>query len=324
MHRPLSDARLAAWYLQLRHVLVAGLDLASAVEQCTGPPVAGRAWMSAALRSGSSVDAMLQTAPAWLPMDDRLLLSAGADAGQLPVILERLAAERSESAANRQRLRAAAIYPIGLLHLAAALWPLPGMLVSAMNAGPANTSYLRQAGLGLLTLWLCLALAWGMMRIWPGLREYIPGRLPGFRGYHRSRALARFASVLHILLESGSRYAEAVGGAALVSHDRRLRDQLLAVHSRIRSGESLGQQLSRLDALPMHFRQLFSSAEFSGQLHHALPTLARHYREEAQRQLVTCAFWYPKLLFLAIAAFAAITLLRVYSHYFQSILSMSS
>jgi type II secretory pathway component PulF len=223
--RRLSSARLAAWYGQLRDALVAGIDLPQAILHCGGPPERDRVAMAQALRAGHSVDAVLEVAPAWLPFADRLLLSAGAASGKLPESCEALAREHRDLAENRLRLWLAALYPALVLHAAALLLPLAGAVELTPDGAPRfdGAGYLRNISLLLGGTWAGLVLLRALAGRFPGAAERVLRRFPLVGSYCRHRGLARFAAVLHALLEAGCRYAEAVGGAALAVNDTRLR-----------------------------------------------------------------------------------------------------
>lgn len=300
------------------------MDVATALENCAGPPPDDRRRMAGRLRAGDSLDEILADAPEWLPQGDRLVLSAGASSGKLPEMLDRLSAEQKALAKSRQALLLAAIYPFLLLHFAVLVIPVPALMTISAGEAPQLTigAYGARVGIGLILLWASLCLLFLVHRKFPHAAHWLARLVPGVGAYLSARALARFASVLDALLESGARYSECVGGAALAVGDHRIAPAVLARIRGLEAGKPLSALMPAMAVFPEEFQQRYETAEGTGQLHSVLPELAQQYRRKAAIRIALLGFWYPKLLFLGIAVMVGLAMVRVYSQYLDTILEM--
>ena len=323
--RRISSKRLERWYAQLQQSLAAGIDLPSALEQCGGPPARDRSSMAQALRNGRAVDAVLEAAPAWLPNADRLLLSSGAASGKLPETCAALSEEHGDLAANQRALIIAVLYPLVILHGAMFLLPAAKAISIDENGSPQFSveRYIEIFLALLIGIWGSLALGILLKRLFPKAAERIMRCLPGLGAYWKHRCLARFAATLHALLESGARYVEAVGGAALAVDDTRMTPAVLSHLGPIENGQSFSAVLPDLKAFPLEFGHQFRTAEQTGSLHHTLPKLAEEHRKSARTALFHVSFWYPKLLFLLAAVAVGWSVASVYGEYLNFVLSMA-
>lgn len=321
----LSSRRLERWYTQLQQTLAAGIDLPTAFEQCAGPPSRDRMAMAQALRFGRGVDTVLESAPSWLPVADRYLLSSGAASGRLSETCATLAAEHADLAANRRALWMAAIYPLVILQGSLFLFPAARSISIDCDANPhfSEENYVFMFTGLMVGVWGSLAFSIFIQRTFPHVAEHILRLLPGIGSYWRHRTVARFASTLDALLESGARYVEAVGGAALAVNDTRLTPAVLAQLAPIEAGQPLSAVLPRIRAIPRAFTEQFHTGEVTGQLHKVLPRLAEDHRQSARKALFHIAFWYPKLLFLAAAAAVGYSVASVYGEYLAFVLKLA-
>jgi len=316
---------MEGWYDQVGQSLAAGIDLPSALEGCAGPPAKDRERLAQRLRGGESVDAVLEAAPRWLSLSDRMILSAGAASGKLAEACSALAQEHADLAENRRSLVLAALYPLFILQ--GSLFMLPAAWAVEMTDGGSprfdSATYMERFGLLMLGVWGSLVVGLILAGRFPRAAERVLRFMPGVRGYWRHRTLARFAATFDALLEAGVRYADALGGAALAVNDTQLTPRVLDQLSTIQAGQPFGAVLDRIRVIPSSFGQRFRTAEQTGQLHRTLPQLAEEHRKAAKRALLHVSFWYPKLLFLAAALMVGLTVASLYSEYLNFVLEMA-
>lgn len=325
MARRVSAQQLSSWYRQLAQSSAAGSGMAEAVRRSTGPPTADREDMAARLERGEAVDAVLETAPEWLPMADRYLLSAATQSGRLPEICAALADQHQSAAGQQRQLLAACAYPLVILHLALVAFPLPLALSFNPSTGP---QFNGRIYFGLLLL--VLVLFWGTLRALRALFRNSPAtaarihrRVPGLRRYARCRRLARFAWGLGTLLGAGVTMRDAFGGAAIICDDSRLTPRLLAVLPLIDCGQPPGAALEQVNGIPEDFTALYQTGERTGQLAATLNRLHQHYENEAQAALRSAVFWYPKLLFIPVALLIAVAVAQAFTRYLQFVESLA-
>lgn len=110
---------------------------------------------------------------------------------------------------------------LGVLGLAAALWPLGALMVHRL--APALAARLRQ------------------------LRGWLRWRLPGFRRYERRRAAGRFALVAGKLLGAGLPEVEALRIAAEAAGNARFERLAAAAAARVAEGRPLAEALAAED-----------------------------------------------------------------------------
>src|SRR4051812_2385651 len=98
----LGHRKLSAWYYAFAQQLEAGLPFAEAVRSSRGAGLATAALdaMAREIEAGRSIENAFAVAERWLPLSDRLVLSASAEAGRLPSTLRALAARHAQLAAT--------------------------------------------------------------------------------------------------------------------------------------------------------------------------------------------------------------------------------
>jgi type II secretory pathway component PulF len=308
-----TKRKLASWYLSLARALEAGIALPDAIERSPGVPAAQRRKLSAPLRAGQPWDAALDQAPAWLPQTDRWTLAAAGVAGRLPETLRRLATMRQAESAAAIKAAVAMAYPTFVLHFAILVVPL--RLLFTESAG----AYLRTVGSLLLPLWAVLALTWIVLRARPELRRMILLSAPGLRGFLRARELAVFAGSLEALLNAGVGIGEGWYAASVATGSRAWRDLGMRMASRVSAGQRPGDWIESEPLIPEQFAAAYRNGEETGQLESVLKALELEARDRSDARLAAAAFWYPKLLFLAVALWVAWQVIGFYRGYIDQL-----
>ena len=140
-------------------------------------------------------------------------------------------------------------------------------------------------------------------------------RVPVLRAISRNLALARFSRTMHVMLRAGSsavatvRYSlEATDNAAFSARFPRVAEQ-------IKSGERFTTALRTTGLFPEDYLTIASVGEESGQLAEKMDWLAENYTREAERSMATGAAVLSKLLWVVVAIFIIINILRFFSMY---------
>ena len=154
----LSHRRLSSWYHQLAQQLEAGLPFADAVRSAggTGLPDAGLEAVAGTVEAGGTIAAAWKAAERWLPLADRLVLSAAAESGRMPAVLTSLAQRHQQLGAAKLRAALACMYPLVLLHVGLIVLPLTGMIDWEKGFAWNPGAYARTLVLTLLPLWTIL------------------------------------------------------------------------------------------------------------------------------------------------------------------------
>ncbi len=312
-----GHGRLARWYYALAQHLDAGLSLVEGVRSLEGVPARDRERMADALAAGTPVDAVLNEAPAWISETDRQVISAGHTAGVLPVTFRNLSDQHRSRQQAQRAVLGASIYPIFVLHFAIVALPA-GQLVSG-----SVESYLREVFSLLVPLWVFLAvlvcaIVWRIR--WIGA---VGDLLPGIRGYRRNGALRDVCAVLRAFLMAGCRLDEAWYGACAATGRRSFIRAGVRCAGIVQAGSPPSEILDQLKVFPPEFCRIYRSGEQTGKLEESLSLLEDEYGRKAATSLAAASFWYPKILFLAVAVYLAVKVVGFYAGYFDMIDSLT-
>ncbi|MEO6569748.1 MAG: type II secretion system F family protein [Opitutaceae bacterium] len=318
---PLSHRKLAAWYVQLAQQLEAGLPLAEALQSSrgTGAPSAGLEAMAAQITRGGSVDDALRAGHPWLPIADKLALSASAEAGRLPLTLRNLSTRHEQIGAAKRRVVAACVYPLGVLHVGLLLAPLTRMIDWEKGFFWSAAAYARGVAWGLLPLWAIIVTLVVLARRHHPLLTHLARLMPALRGYTRAQALADFSFALGNFLSAGVPIGKAWATAGLISHSADLKAAAAAMEQTVNAGEPPGLKLASWPCFPPDFTALYRTGEKTGQLEANLSRLTTQNQEEANRSLARATFIYPAFLFLIVAGGVVYFVVTFYAGYLKMI-----
>ena len=319
-----SHKKLANWYLQGGQNLDAGLPLASALQSEGGPPPKDLAALAGRLQSGESVEKVLETAPEWLPKADRLLIAAAAESGKLPDTLRKLSQKHTQTARNIGKAVFATLYPLGVLHFGIFLFPVFNLVEFTDSGGMQFhiEDYFRNVLLFLLPLWVVTGLFIFLAKQDSREIAFLMRVLPGLRGYRKSQGIADFAFALEAFLRAGAPIAKSWAAAGEISRQPDLVKASQIISDKIKAGEAPGKHLVGLEVFPPDFSSYYQTGEETGQLDTNLALLNRQYQEKADKSLALSSFWYPKLIFVLLAFYAAFKILAFYSQYLQGVLKL--
>ncbi len=316
---PLPHRQLEIFYRQLGQQLAVGLTLAQALRAPSVAPAADTSRLAARAEAGESVEQLLRAAGDWLPAGDRPLLRAGAAAGALPQLLFLLADRHAELAATGRRIVLAALYPVGVFHLAACVLPFVRMIDFERGLAGGVAEYLGGLAWILVPAWGGAALLWlGWRRENRGL-GWVLDRLPAVGAYRRERALADFSFALGLLLGAGAPIAAAWGAAAGAARSARLQRAAGGVVARIEARGAPGEVLAGTGAFPADYVARYRTGELTGSLDAVLLALAGEHEERARGRLAAAALLYPGLLFAAVVVMVGYVALGFVLNYVRTL-----
>ncbi len=322
----LSHRRLSSWYHQLAQQLEAGLPFADAVRSAggTGLPDAGLEAVAGTVEAGGTIAAAWKAAERWLPLADRLVLSAAAESGRMPAVLTSLAQRHQQLGAAKLRAALACMYPLVLLHVGLIVLPLTGMIDWEKGFAWNPGAYARTLVLTLLPLWTILVvLAILIRRQHPALTR-LARMLPFIGNYFHAQGLADFAFALESFLAAGVRIDRAWALTGSIANDPTLKRAAAAMHEAMTRGERPGPRLAAWPCFPPDFVALYSTGEASGQLEQNLLRLASQQQDRAKRALTVSTLVYPSLGLAAVAAVVVVHVVRFYAGYLKMIEQLAS
>ncbi|WP_313056528.1 GspF family T2SS innner membrane protein variant XcpS [Stutzerimonas nitrititolerans] len=253
---------------------------------------------------GHSLAASLREYPSAFPELYRATVAAGEHAGHLGLVLDQLADYTDQRQQSRQKIQLALLYPVILLVASLAIvvlllgYVVPDVVKVFVNTGqelPALTTGLIAVSevvqrWGWLIMLGIVALAIGMRQAlrdpntklrWHSfiLRLPLVGRLV------RATNTARFASTLAILTRSGVPLVDALGIAAAVIGNLRIRERVVEAAQRVREGGSLTRALEATGEFPPMMLHMIAAGEKSGELDQMLARTARNQENDLAAQI---------------------------------------
>ncbi|WP_312931334.1 GspF family T2SS innner membrane protein variant XcpS [Stutzerimonas nitrititolerans] len=253
---------------------------------------------------GHSLAASLREYPSAFPDLYRATVAAGEHAGHLGLVLDQLADYTDQRQQSRQKIQLALLYPVILLVASLAIvvlllgYVVPDVVKVFVNTGqelPALTtgliavSEVVQRWGWLITLGI-VALAIGMRQALrdPSIKlrwhSFIL-RLPLVGRLVRATNTARFASTLAILTRSGVPLVDALGIAAAVIGNLRIRERVVEAAQRVREGGSLTRALEATGEFPPMMLHMIAAGEKSGELDQMLARTARNQENDLAAQI---------------------------------------
>lgn len=230
------------------------------------------------------------------------IVRAGEASGELPAVLDNLAASLERQLDVRTRLRSALVYPAILLTMACiSVLIIVTVLVPSLeplfgdgdNAMPVSLRLL--SGLGnILTNWwpaVLIGLAGLVLAIRLLLRREPVAlacdrsllRLPFAGTMIAKRETARFARTLAILMGAGVPLLEAMRIAGAAARNRVFAAEIAAQTERVTAGARLSEAVSRSDIVPGTARRLIRIGDESGHLGRMLLHIAQIFEDEVAR-----------------------------------------
>ena len=258
----------------------------------------------ARVMEGHSLAASLREYPSAFPELYRATVAAGEHAGHLGLVLDQLADYTDQRQQSRQKIQLALLYPVILLVASLAIvvlllgYVVPDVVKVFVNTGqelPGLTTGLIAVS-EVVQRWGWLILV-GLVAAGFAGRQALRDenikrrwhafilRLPLIGRLSRATNTARFASTLAILTRSGVPLVDALGIAAAVIANLRIRDKVIEAAQRVREGGSLTRALDATGEFPPMMLHMIASGEKSGELDQMLARTARNQENDLAAQI---------------------------------------
>jgi type IV pilus assembly protein PilC len=341
--RRVDPAKLLVFSQELAALLKAGLPLFQSLDVMLDrqrDPVLRQSLTTVRqkIKSGIALsDAFRQEGDLFPPIFSASLV-AGERSGNLDQVLRRFSSHLRLNQTLRKKAVSAAVYPIVLLTMMAALvavllvWVIPQFKSFYEGLG-AELPLATRIMLALATtvrsniLWIVLGIGILVTSAVYWLRREGSGvvldrtllRLPYFGGLMRMYATSQLMRTLSTLLAGGLPLMNALEVAAASIGNRAMAQAVGSATGRIREGASLTTALEStgmLEALPL---EMVKVGEQTGALGDMLNAIAEFYDEELDTQMATVLSLVEPVLLVLMAVIVAAMLLAFYLPMFQAI-----
>jgi len=314
----------------------AGLPLPAAVGTIArsagrGPMAEALGRVEAALRAGSSLEAAMDAEPGVFPAPYRLLVRAGAAAGNLPAVLAAASSHASTTLALRRGVTSALVYPLLALvtcwgvaaFLAVAAMPLYRGLYAGFQQkvpvwlAPAEalmrTPLTPVAALAVAGLAVAVA-SWALRRTARG--ESLLWRLPLAGRIARAICAARALGALRVALAARSPLASALPAALAACGGVRWTRAAESAAGRLRDGAGIEDALGALPAWSPRLARSLGAAEKRGRLEEAVRDAAERAAEEAEQATEAFVAAAEPAALVGIGVLVGLMMIAIVSPYF--------
>jgi general secretion pathway protein F len=316
----------------LATLLAVGVPLVDALgtlaEQATGPLRSVVLQLQDRVASGASVAVAMAEQPGAFDELDVALAGVGEAAGNLDVVLDRLAEFKEARSAVRNRVGTALIYPAIVFVVAVSVsillmtFVVPKLLAPLVESGqpiPPITRIVKGASDAIVGYWWAGAIAAVTVGAAAASILNTPRgraawdrfvlRVPLLGDAAAKQSIARVAMVLAVLLRSGIVFVRAVEIAARTAPNGRLREALVRLGAAVTTGADVAEAVRSSGAFPPMVVQMFAVGQQSGRLEDMLDRLAADYDRQV-RTLTTrlTAVLEPALILLLVAMVGTIAL----------------
>ncbi len=320
---------------QLATLLGAGIPLinalASLIDQSTTPALKRvLAQIRDSVNEGSTLTNSLAKHPRLFSNIYINMVRSGEASGSLDIVLERLADFGEKQRALQGKLKAALVYPIfmgvigtGILFflltyivpnitrvftdMERAL-PLPTRLL-IMTSENLRQYWWLEGGIVILVIFLIRLFLAGETgkRLWDRLKLTLPAIGP----LNRRIVLARFASTLGSLLNSGVPLITSLQIVNSIVNNRLIQDVLEEAMEQIQKGKSMSSALESSVWFPPIFIQMVSVGEQSGQLEPMLEKISTTYEREVETAILGMTSLIEPVMIAAMGAAVGFVVLSI-------------
>jgi type II secretory pathway component PulF len=246
------------------------------------------------------------------------MVGAAENGGRLSAGFQHLERYYALLAASKKRIQRAALYPIALLHVAAAC----SGVIAYLSGQPALPALATSFSI----LWAFLLLLWAGTGVLMNaaarsmVADGILRALPVAGKVWKNLALTRWSAVMHFHVISGQKFstgleaaAEASGSAGLAAATRRLA-------SRAAAGQSIAEGMLEEHIFPEFFTAGFATAEASGNLDTETAHQMEACMQAATMDMELLGEWLPRLIYWAALGFGlwqALQMIGYISKFYQ-------
>jgi type IV pilus assembly protein PilC len=336
--RSVSPPPLVVFFRSFATLTRAGVSVARslnvAITQCSDNRLreALRAVL-AEIENGRSVSVALRQHPREFAPLYVAMLEAGEAGGMLDDVLDRVASMLEKEQALRKKVGASLAYPmivlcaaIGLVFfLLSTLVPTFGRMFAQMNVPlPASTRFLIALGavVGQPLFWgsaivlavtsiAVLVLARQNPRTAAAL-DRLRLRLPLIGAVHRKTVIARLMRTLGSLLRSGVDVLRSIDVVAPVAGNAAYAEALRGLHTALRDGASMADQLEKSDLFEPMVLQMVRVGEETGALDNMLLKTAEYYETDVEATMATLSSTLEPILILVVGAVVGFIVFSVF------------
>ena len=256
------------------------------------------------VQSGESLSMAMAAYPKTFPVLFVFMVEAGETSGNLTEILLGMAEHYETEEKNRRQLQQILFYPMILsivfvlvmVFLITYVLPTFVEMFEVMNAElPGPTQFLMGLSQTLIIGWPTVvlflfagAIACVFLSGIPAVAvtvDRIKIRLPLIGRLNHKQCLARIATTLGLLLNSGIDLLGALQRLEGITDNRYVKNELIILREKVSNGKRLGQAMEESDVFPGLFCQLIAVGEASGSLPEVLETINHVYKDELKNKI---------------------------------------
>lgn len=318
-----SRTHLAQAYYDLAVLLDAGVPITRSldimIQGRTGHFKHVLSGVRESLSKGSDLSESLDKHPAVFPELDRMLIEAAETSGSLGDSFRMLSQWHEFVHRITRRMQTGLIYPFLILHIAAFVVSLPDFVLGMIGL----REYLMRVLFILAFLYIPTILVVVSIR----LRDRIPVlRLPldsvalhipvlGQAIYHMS--VCRYAKAFAMLCKAGVPMTETTERATRATGNLIVAQQFAGGIATVRAGGTAWEGFSR--RLPAEYRDLWQIGEETGELDKMADKVAEIAADRADLYFTQFAFWFPWLVYAAVAAIVIVMIFKKWGEAYGSL-----
>jgi type IV pilus assembly protein PilC len=138
----------------------------------------------------------------------------------------------------------------------------------------------------------------------------------------KALAIARFALGLYLTMEAGTPIGQALRMSLRATNNAAFASQSDAIVDRIQHGDELVTALQGLGLFPADFLMVLETAEISGQVPEVMRKQAQVYHEEAARKLKLLTAIAGILVWIMVATFLIVAIIKLYMSVYAPVFEM--
>jgi len=284
----------------------------------------------AQVMEGFTLAKSLDSFPQHFPHIYRATVSAGEHAGHLDKVLLRLADHAEQSMQSRQKVQLALLYPIILMFAAIGIvgfllgYVVPDVVKVFIDSGqelPWITRALISASEGFKAWWVwmlivAILLVFGISRLlsYQSIRIKWHTRilsLPIIGRFSSALNTSQFASTLSILIRSGVSLVDALGIAARVVGNDKIRKSVLESAQNVSEGMSLHRSLNKSGYFPPLMLHMIASGEATGELSAMLERTAQNQQMELENKVSMLVGLFEPLMLVIMGSIVLVIVLAI-------------
>lgn len=253
---------------------------------------------------------------------DMMIIHAAEESGNLAEALDMLGHWHEFSRRVKRRVLSGLLLPVLIIHLAAFLPPLPRLILSGWDV----EAYFRSVLLTLAIPYILGTLIVGVMRLTPQTgvaRRALEGfslRIPALGRALYNLALSRYCRIFHMTSKAGMPITECADLAFNGTGNVVVADLFRACTASVKAGNPFSEGLS--SKLPPEFIEPWRIGEETGQLDEISRRLAEKNGEAAEFWFNQFAFWFPRIVYVALLLIMAAIVIHRFVSLYSGILSI--